>query len=367
MELNPVTGFGVTAQTTIEVSSESLRSLVRQIEGELYCSEVYNIALKSLQKMLGQAASKAEIVIKAVGREAIQLALKQIAKQESAIICTTEPVTQSDPISVTTIPSDTSSVSLLNEQVKKPESSASKVKISVVCPLGFIAESQPENIMAENSEETSTLSDHSAKVKTKPLTQTEINHHIHQQQKVYLQEIGEELRKARESYHLTLQQMHYFTLVPLHHLEALEQGELERLPEDIYIRGFICRVANALGLDGGKLAASFPCLEFSTYLGQSTVKADINSEFYLNSAHLYLGYVAILASSMGGIAWLSQQSVPDVTLPPDIQNLLEQKSPQSHHQESSNRIPGRQLDPNKIEIGLDFSPPEMMDSAIASS
>lgn len=367
MELNPVTGFGVTAPTTIEVSSESLRSLVRQIEGELYCSEVYNIALKSLQKMLGQAASKAEIVIKAVGREAIQLALKQIAKQESAIICTTEPVTRSEPISVTAISSDAPSVSSVNEQVKKPESSASKVQISVVSPLGFIAESQPENITSEDSEETASLSDNSAKVKTKPLTQAEINHNIHQQQKVYLQEIGQELRKARESYHLTLQQMHYFTLVPLHHLEALEQGQLERLPEDIYIRGFICRVANALGLEGGKLAASFPCLEFSAHLGQSTVKADINSEFYLNSAHLYLGYVAILASSMGGIAWLSQQTVPDVTLPPDIQNLLEQKSPQSHRQDSSTPIPGRQLDQNQIQIGLDFSPPEMMDNVIASS
>lgn len=365
MELNPVTGFGVTAPTTIEVSSESLRSLVRQIEGELYCSEVYNIALKSLQKMLGQAASKAEIVIKAVGREAIQLALKQIAKQQSAVICTTEVVTPSETISVTAIPSNPSSVSSMNEQVKKPESSASKVQISVVSPLGFIAESQPENISAEDSEETSTLSDNSVNLKTKPLTQAEINHHFRQQQKVYLQEIGEELRKARESYHLTLQQMHYFTLVPLHHLEALEQGQLEYLPEDIYIRGFICRVANALGLEGGKLAASFPCLEFSAQLQQSTVKADVNSEFYLNSAHLYFGYVAILASSMGGIAWLSQQSVPDVTLPPDIQNLLEQKTPQSHRQGLSTPIPGRQSDPNKVEIGLDFSPPEMMDSAIA--
>lgn len=365
MELNPVTGFGVTAPTTIEVSSESLRSLVRQIEGELYCSEVYNIALKSLQKMLGQAASKAEIVIKAVGREAIQLALKQISKQQSAVICTTEVVTPSETISVTAIPSNPSSVSSMNEQVKKPEYSASKVQISVVSPLGFIAESQPENISAEDSEETSTLSDNSVNLKTKPLTQAEINHHVRQQQKVYLQEIGEELRKARESYHLTLQQMHYFTLVPLHHLEALEQGQLECLPEDIYIRGFICRVANALGLEGGKLAASFPCLEFSAQLQQSTVKADINSEFYLNSAHLYFGYVAILASSMGGIAWLSQQSVPDVTLPPDIQNLLEQKTPQSHRQGLSTPIPGRQSDPNKVEIGLDFSPPEMMDSAIA--
>ncbi|MBE9142543.1 helix-turn-helix domain-containing protein [Planktothrix mougeotii] len=372
MELNPVTGFGVTAPTTTEVSPDSLRSLVHQIEAELYCSEVYNIALKSLQKMLGQAASKAEIVIKAVGREAIQLALKQIAKQETAIICTTESPSVNESISVTAISSDYSSPSSVKQSPKKTKSTPPEVQISVVSPLGFIAGYQPPNTTSESSEETSTSSDISSwdntsqvQSKRQPLTQAEINQKIHQKQKIYLQEIGEELRKARESYHLSLQQMHYFTLVPLHHLEALEQGELERLPEDIYIRGFICRVANALGLEGGKIAASFPCLEFSGQVGQYGSKVDVDSEFYLNSVHLYLGYAAILAGSMGGFAWLSQQSVPDVTLPPDIQNLLEQKSPQSHRQESSTPIPGRQSDHNQIQIGLDFSPPEMMDGVSA--
>ncbi len=375
MELNPVTGFGVTAPTTTEVSPESLRSLVRQIEAELYCSEVYNIALKSLQKMLGQAASKAEIVIKAVGREAIQQALKQIARQQTAIICTTESSSHHDSISVTAIPSDSFPAPAIKDIPKKTEPSSPKVQISVVSPLGFIAgyqtptttsESQPVS-SSKPQEQTSTASNHTSQGKPKHqrLNQAEINQQIHQKQKIYLREIGEELRKARESYHLSLQQLHYFTLVPLHHLEALEQGEIERLPEDIYIRGFICRAANALGLEGGQLAASFPCLEFNGQMGQYGSKVDIDSEFYLNSVHLYLGYVAILASSMGGIAWLSQQSVPDVTLPPDVQNLLEHKTPQSHRQEAPTPIPGRQSEANKIQIGLDFSPPEMMNGAMA--
>ena len=48
MELNPVNGFGMTAPTTVDVSPESLRSLVRQIEAELYCSEVYNIPFTNM-------------------------------------------------------------------------------------------------------------------------------------------------------------------------------------------------------------------------------------------------------------------------------------------------------------------------------
>lgn len=360
MELNPVNGFGMTAPTTVEVSPESLRSLVRQIEAELYCSEVYNIALKSLQKMLGQAASKAEIVIKAVGREAIQLSLKQMARQETAIISTMS-ASANHSISVTAIPSNDPDISTPTE-----------IQTFVASPLGFVAGYQAPDLTVESPEQTSTISDISesdnipkTKTKLKSPNQAEINQQIHQKQKIYLQEIGVELRKARESYSLTLQQMHYFTLVPLHHLEALEQGKLEALPEDIYIRGFIYRVANALGLEGGKMASSFPCLEFNQKLGKSASQVDIDSEFYLNSAHLYLGYAAILASSMGGVAWLSQQSVPDVTLPPDIQNLLEETTPHSRHQEPTNPIPGRQSKTSEVEIGLDFSPPEMMETAIA--
>lgn len=355
MELNPVNGFGVTAPTTVEVSPEGLRSLVRQIEAELYCSEVYNIALKSLQKMLGQAASKAEIVIKAVGREAIQLSLKQIARQETAIISTMSSAANHS-ISVTAIPSNDPDISTPTE-----------IQTVVVSPLGLVAGYQAPGLTVESPEKTPSVSesDNIPKTKTKPQNQAEINHQIHEKQKIYLQEIGVELRKARESYSLTLQQMHYFTLVPLHHLEALEQGKLETLPEDIYIRGFIYRVANALGLEGGKMASSFPCLEFNQPLGKSNSHVDIDSEFYLNSAHLYLGYAAILASSMGGVAWLSQQSVPDVTLPPDIQNLLEQPVPQSRHPEPTNPVPGRQPKTHDIQISSDFSPPEMMEIAIA--
>jgi hypothetical protein len=357
MELNPVNGFGMTAPTTVEVSPEGLRSLVRQIEAELYCSEVYNIALKSLQKMLGQAASKAEIVIKAVGREAIQLSLKQIARQETAIISTMS-ASPNHSISVTAIPAD-------DQDIYTP----TEVQTVVVSPLGLVAGYQAPDLTVESPEQTSTISesDHIPKTKTKTKTKTpnqaEINHQIHEKQKIYLQEIGVELRTARESYNLSLQQMHYFTLVPLHHLEALEQGKLDALPEDIYIRGFIYRVANALGLEGGKLASSFPCLEFNQPWRKSNSKVDIDSEFYLNSVHLYLGYAAILAGSMGGVAWLSQQSVPDVTLPPDIQNLLEQQVPQSRHQEPTNPIPGRQSKTDDIQISSDFSPPEMIEIA----
>lgn len=377
MELNPVTGFGVIGPTTTNVSPENLRSLVREIETELYYSEVYNIARQSLEKMLGQAASKAEIIIKAVGREAIQLALKQIARQEATIIPIIEPSANMNAISVeVTSPKSPQSSPETTVTPSAAPSTAETVQTAVATPVGVVGYNQTTNPATEsepvfNEEDLEALSSKQEqevpkrKSKRERLTASQIAAQMYEKRKAYLQEIGEELRKAREYYSLSLQQMHYLTLVPISHLEALEQGDIDQLPEDIYIRGFIYRVANALGLEGAKLAASLPSLDGNPQLEQSWSKAELDSGFYLNSVHLYLGYAALLAGSMGGVAWLSQQNVPEMTLPPGVSDLLEKTTPQSHRQEKPTPKPGLQSGDVGIHLSSGFAPPEMMGNAIA--
>ncbi|MDC0839876.1 hypothetical protein POG23_19615, partial [Limnoraphis robusta] len=84
-DINPTVNFSATGMAA-EISSEDMRSLLYKIEAELHKSEVYQIALQSLQKMLGEVATKAEIVIKAVGREAIQLSVKQLIRQQRMML-----------------------------------------------------------------------------------------------------------------------------------------------------------------------------------------------------------------------------------------------------------------------------------------
>ncbi len=81
MALKPEAYFGVTDHPTIEISQESFRSVLGQIESELLCSDTYSHALASLQTMLGEAASAAEILIRAVSREAVKLAFDRFPKQ----------------------------------------------------------------------------------------------------------------------------------------------------------------------------------------------------------------------------------------------------------------------------------------------
>ena len=48
------------------------------------------------------------------------------------------------------------------------------------------------------------------------------------------------------------------TFIQVYNLKAIEEGNLRCLPEPFYIRAFIRKYANALGLDGNQLMAEFP-------------------------------------------------------------------------------------------------------------
>jgi len=69
--------------------------------------------------------------------------------------------------------------------------------------------------------------------------------------------IGQKLRSAREAQGLTLAQVYDRTKIPLNHLHAVEQGDLDELPEPVFIYGFIKRYAECIGLDGQVIADEF--------------------------------------------------------------------------------------------------------------
>ena len=61
--------------------------------------------------------------------------------------------------------------------------------------------------------------------------------------------LGSGLREARERQGLTLEQAAAATRIQVRHLEALEEERFERLPEAIYVRGFLREYAAFLGLE----------------------------------------------------------------------------------------------------------------------
>jgi cytoskeleton protein RodZ len=365
-----------------EISSEHLDDLVTQIEDELHGSQVYSLSLMNLQNLLGHAAVKGEILIRAVGREAIQIALKQMAtryhhlaqnpqQQVAASVVTVTPTaevlspdgsqTPSEP-STSTVDADTSPQPPTVQQTHPVEDSD-----TVVSPLGYVVGGcAPHHIKSTPPTshpkiETPEATDSTPPKKKKKLTKAEIAAQKVQQRTNYLRQIGEQFQQARQALGLSQCELHRSTMVPLSHLEALEMAKEDQLPEDVYLRGFICRLGNALGLDGTAMAAALPAPDPLQSLTPSWSSPEPDTEFYLNPIHLYLGYAALLAGSIGGIALLSQQGIPENIPAPDVPDIPENTT-QSHRPVEPELTPGLRPIETGVVIGADIVPPEALGS-----
>ncbi len=89
------------------------------------------------------------------------------------------------------------------------------------------------------------------------------------------------------------------TRIPRRLLQAIEEGNLEDLPEPIYIQGLIRQFADALGLSGTDLASNFPIGSEKVIL-ESTWKPQPISQ--LRPIHLYLLYIFLVVCSVNGLS-----------------------------------------------------------------
>jgi cytoskeleton protein RodZ len=72
-----------------------------------------------------------------------------------------------------------------------------------------------------------------------------------------MKEIGAKLRAVREAKKITLAEIQERTKIRLRYLEAIESGDWEVIPGEVYRRGFICNYAHEVGLDGDALLREY--------------------------------------------------------------------------------------------------------------
>lgn len=72
-----------------------------------------------------------------------------------------------------------------------------------------------------------------------------------------LAEIGQKLKAARENRNLSLSQIYERTKIPIVHLQSIDSGDKDSLPEPVYIAGFIKRYADCVGLNGQSLSDEY--------------------------------------------------------------------------------------------------------------
>jgi cytoskeletal protein RodZ len=116
-----------------------------------------------------------------------------------------------------------------------------------------------------------------------------------------LAQLGAQLREVRQQYGLTLEQVAAQTLIQPRLLQSLEEGDLNGLPEPVYIRGLLRRVADNLGLDGNEFAQAFPIPSAS--LPVVGVKTTVPTGG-LRPIHLYLLYLGVVSAAIAGLSLL---------------------------------------------------------------
>ena len=61
--------------------------------------------------------------------------------------------------------------------------------------------------------------------------------------------LGERLNKLRSEKRITLGEVSRSTRIQIKYLEYLESGHFEKLPADVYVKGFLRSYAQYLGMD----------------------------------------------------------------------------------------------------------------------
>jgi cytoskeletal protein RodZ len=145
-----------------------------------------------------------------------------------------------------------------------------------------------------------------------------------------LAEIGAQLRQFREQHSICLEKVALVTMIRRNLLQAIEEGQLDQLPEPVYTQGLIKRYADVMGLDGTQFANFFPIESAS----RSANKLSWLDWPQLRPMHLYLLYTFLIICSVNVLSHLMDGSL---TAKNDlgVEELAKQK------QERSRLIPAK--------------------------
>lgn len=129
----------------------------------------------------------------------------------------------------------------------------------------------------------------------------------------HLKEISAYLKQLRQEQAISLEEISTRTYIPMRVLRAIEGLEIDQLPEPVFVKGFIRRYADALGVDGIALSQEFPISSQSPAVEEHATemapevplpqRPRKEGKFPTKVAALIVGAVAIV----GGIAYAASQ------------------------------------------------------------
>ncbi len=129
---------------------------------------------------------------------------------------------------------------------------------------------------------------------------------LEQQRSEKLAELGAQLLALRQKQGLSLEQVVALTRIPRRLLQAIEAGNLNDLPEPIYIQGLLRQFAEVLGLNGVEFSGAFP---ISAARVNPQDMGNISPLNQLRPIHLYFLYILLIVCSVNGLSQLLNNAV----------------------------------------------------------
>lgn len=72
-----------------------------------------------------------------------------------------------------------------------------------------------------------------------------------------MKEIGDYLHRVREEKNISLKEVQEATKISMRYLEAIDRGDFDGIPGEVYRKGFLVNFANAIGLDGQEILQKY--------------------------------------------------------------------------------------------------------------
>lgn len=351
---------------TITISQGELRNILQRIEADFIESKVYLQSLTGLENSLGKSVVNLSLTLGSLGREAIRLTFRELAKHCNIVATTTEDRDEKSSIQNASYGHHYSKV---ESMVLKSQSSSPIPVVGEENNLSTQTDSSSSyslhpsdnnsnahNLQPHNQPSTESILPPSkaAKKKGKKLTKLELAAQLEQEREVGLQEIGLIIHQARIKKGWSIEYLHSLTLITIHQITALESGDLKTLPEDVYLRGFICRLATALNLDAQSLLQKLPQPDIAKTTLPSWYHDPQSSNSYIKPIHLYLGYSTLVAGALGGLAVINPQETR--SLLPDLPTIFTSPNPSTSEQNSPKNKSG--INNQVQETSRSISPPE---------
>ncbi len=357
------------------ITLNQMISLVTEIEAEVYDSPMYCDALSRLTKTSKQENPTADILknfTKSVIRVAFQRFMTRPQFSEQPFELSNHAVTNDFPKA----PTDNIPISTIYPTVEKPV-------IPVHEAETIVSQTVTENYKATNSEDSNNFVNevksfggkfahfieyfnYSEKKLENYKNKLNNQKNIKKYRQKNIKNIGIKIRESRLAKSLTIRQISLKTAIVLSHVEAIENGWYEKLPEDIYLQGSIRRIGYAVGLDGDALAQEFMNLPLS-FLPEPDIyeinKARLTNQlpkFYFTSTHLFFGYLTLIAGAIGMLSSMSNPADSHKYIPENESDRNEPPACNDSNSYAPNQTHELNSIDNTIVVQLNISPPELL-------